>query len=373
MLPVGAGGNAGARSGGDLACAPHDRTSGDDALDWVCERKSDLLPVRPAMIPPRENTRLLGHEAAVGAFYNAAASGRLHHAWLIGGPHGIGKATLAYRFTRWLLAGGTAADLSVAPDLPAARRVAANTHADLLTIERRFDDKRKKMQTEIVIDTVHEVGKFLRLTPGEGGWRVVIVDGAEQMNRNAANALLKLLEEPPKRAILLLVSHAPGRLLPTIRSRCRTLNLAPLAIADVETLLGVYAPDLSDAGRMKLARLSEGSIGTALTLAAEDGVAIAGLVDEALAADAPLAPARAQAIADVLARSEDGFTVFMDLLRSGLAAATRQAARDGVGGSLAGKVSLWQEFARMEREVVNLNLDKRAAIIVALSQLPNGS
>jgi len=324
------------------------------------------------MIPPRENTLLLGHAAAVRALHHAAASGRLHHAWLIGGPHGIGKATLAYRFARWLLAGGTAEDLSVAPDLPAAKRVAANTHADLLTIERRFDDKRKKMQSEIVIDTVHEVGKFLRLTPGEGGWRVVIVDGAEQMNRNAANALLKLLEEPPSQAILLLVSHAPGRLLPTIRSRCRSLNLAPLPDADVETLLGVYAPELGGAERAKLARLSQGSIGTAMTLAAEDGVAIAGLVDEALAAAAPLPPARAQAIADLLARSEDGFTVFMDLLRSGLATATRQAARAGTG-SLAGKVALWQEFARMERDVVNLNLDKRAAIIVALSQLPNGS
>jgi DNA polymerase-3 subunit delta' len=325
------------------------------------------------VIPPRENTLLLGHEAAVRAFHNAAASGRLHHAWLIGGPHGIGKATLAYRFARWLLAGGTAEDLSVPPDLPAAKRVAANTHADLLTIERRFDDKRKKMQTEIVIDTVHEVGKFLRLTPGEGGWRVVIVDGAEQMNRNAANALLKLLEEPPKRAILLLVSHAPGRLLPTIRSRCRSLNLAPLASGDVESLLGVYAPELGHAEQAKLARLSEGSIGTAMTLAAGDGVAIAGLVDEALAAASPLPPARAQAIADVLGRSEDGFSVFMDLLRAGMAKATRQAARSGSGGSLAGQVSLWQEFARMEREVINLNLDKRAAIIVALSQLPNGS
>jgi DNA polymerase-3 subunit delta' len=325
------------------------------------------------VIPPRENTLLLGHPAAQHAFYAAAASGRLHHAWLIGGQPGIGKATLAYRFARWLLAGGTAEDLSVPMELPAAKRLAAGTHADLLTIERRFDDKRKKMQSEIVIDTVHEVGRFLRLTPGEGGWRVVIVDGAEEMNRNAANALLKLLEEPPRQAILLLVSHAPGRLLPTIRSRCRSLNLAPLADADVERLLGIYAPELAIPERRKLAGLSEGSIGTAMTLAAEDGVAIAGLVDEALAANAALPPARAQAIADTLARSEDGFTVFMDLLRAGIARATRQAARSGNGGSLAGQVSLWQELARMEREVINLNLDKRAAVIVALSQLPNGS
>jgi DNA polymerase-3 subunit delta' len=320
---------------------------------------------------PRGNSLLMGHQAAVRALYGAATSGRLHHAWLIGGQHGIGKATLAYRFARWLLAGGVSEDLSVDAGLPAFKRVAANTHADLLTIERRFDDKRKKMQSEIVIDTVHEVGKFLRLTAGEDGWRVVVVDGAEEMNRNAANALLKLLEEPPKRAILLLVSHAPGRLLPTLRSRCRSLNLSSLAAAEVETLLGIYAPELDATERGKLARLSEGSIGRALNLAAEDGVAIAGLVDEALQAKKPLPPGRAQAIADTLARSEDGYTVFMDLLRAGLASGTRAAARAGTGGSaLAGNVALWQEFGRMEREVQGLNLDKRAAIVVVLNQLP---
>jgi DNA polymerase-3 subunit delta' len=217
-----------------------------------------------------------------------------------------------------------------------------------------------------VIDTVHEVGRFLRLTPGEGGWRVVVVDGAEDMNRNAANALLKLLEEPPKRAILLLVSHAPGRLLPTIRSRCRTLNLGPLAEADVGALLAAQAPEVSSEDRSKITGLAEGSIGRALTLAAEGGVAMAALVDEALAA--PVPPARAQAMADAAARAEDGYEVFMSLLRSGLAASARRNARAG-RQRLAGQVTLWQEFGRLEREVQNLNLDQRAAIVVALSQL----
>ncbi len=318
------------------------------------------------MTEPRANPDFPGHAGAVASLYSAASSGRLHHAWLIGGQKGIGKATLAYRFARWLLAGGTAADLALDAKSPVFKRVAANTHADLLTIDLRFDEKRKKMQSEIVIDTVHEVGKFLRLTPGEGGWRVVVVDGAEDMNRNAANALLKLLEEPPKRAILLLVSHAPGRLLPTIRSRCRSLNLAPLPEPDVMHLLGAYAPELPAADRARLARLAEGSIGSALTLAAEGGVAMAGLVDEALGARIP--PARAQAIADAAARAEDGFEIFFALLRAGLAARTRAAARQR-GGALAEQVTLWQEFGRIEREVQNLNLDKRAAVIVALSQL----
>jgi DNA polymerase-3 subunit delta' len=318
------------------------------------------------MIPPRANPAFVGHRGAVAAFYGAAEAGRLHHAWLIGGQEGIGKATLAFRFARWLLAGGDTADLSVAPGNPVFKRVAANTHADLLTIDRRFDEKRKKIQSEIVIDTVHEVGKFLRLTPGEGGWRVVVVDGAEDMNRNAANALLKLLEEPPKRAILLLVSHAPGRLLPTIRSRCRRINLSPLAEAEVAGLLAAQAPELSPEEGSKITGLAVGCFGRALTLAAEGGVAMAALVDEALAA--PVPAARAQAMADAAARAEDGFTVFMSLLRTGLAATARRDARLG-GRRLAGKVSLWQEFGRLEREVQNLNLDQRAAIVVALSQL----
>jgi DNA polymerase-3 subunit delta' len=318
------------------------------------------------VIPPRANPAFVGHQGAVTALVGAAVAGRLHHAWLIGGQEGIGKATLAYRFARWLLAGADTADLSVAASNPVFKRVAANTHADLLTIDRRFDEKRKKMQSEIVIDTVHEVGRFLRLTPGEGGWRVVVVDGAEDMNRNAANALLKLLEEPPRRAILLLVSHAPGRLLPTIRSRCRRINLSTLADAEVAALLAEQAPELSAADRSRITGLAEGSIGRALTLAAEGGVAMAALVDEALAAAVP--PARAQAMADAAARAEDGFEVFMSLLRSGLAAAARRKARIGVP-RLAGDVTLWQEFGRLEREVQNLNLDQRAAIVVALSQL----
>ncbi len=319
------------------------------------------------MTEPRANPDFLGHGAAVAAMHAAATSGRLHHAWLIGGQRGIGKATLAYRFARWLLAGATSEDLSVDPGHPAFKRVAANTHADLLTIDRRFDEKRKKMQGEIVIDTVHEVGKFLRLTPGEGGWRVVVVDGAEDMNRNAANALLKLLEEPPKRAILLLVSHAPGRLLPTIRSRCRTLNLAPLHDAEVLSLLDSHAPDLAVPDRRRIAGLAEGSIGTALTLADETGIALSTLVDEALAA--PVPAARAQAMADAAARAEGGFEIFMALLRAGLAATTRRAARQPSGGNLAGRVAVWQEFGKIEREVDILNLDKRAAVIVALNQL----
>lgn len=320
---------------------------------------------------PRANPVFAGHEAAVAALHHAATSGRLHHGWLLTGPPGIGKTTLAFRFARWLLAGGVTTDFSIPESAPLFRRIAAGTHPDLFTAERRLNEKTEKLQSEIVIATIREANKFMRLTPAEGGWRVIIVDGAEDMNPNTANALLKMLEEPPARAILLLTSAAPGRLLPTIRSRCRALPMAALPAQDMHALLAEYAPQLGIAERTRLVELAEGSIGNALALAAEDGIALAALVDEAL--DAPVAPSRAQAIADTVARTMEGvdkFETFFALLRARLAARTRAAARaGGAAPPLAGAVGLWQEFGRMEREVLLLNLDKRAAVVVALTQL----
>src|SRR5581483_7887541 len=189
--------------------------------------------------PPRANPMLLGHDAAALALHQLFEAGRLPHAVLLGGPRGIGKATFAFRLARFVLARSSAAELAapalfVAPEGPAAglvippdsgtfRRVAAGGHADLLTVERAYDPRRRRLRSEIVVDDTREIAAFLRLTPAEGGWRVVVVDGADEMNRNAANALLKILEEPPRQTLLILVAHSPGRLLPTIRSRCRRL------------------------------------------------------------------------------------------------------------------------------------------------------
>lgn len=326
------------------------------------------------LLEPRANPLFRGHEEAVHALHHAAISGRLHHGWLLAGPSGIGKATLAYRFARWLLAGGQSADLSIPESSGVFRRVSANTHPDFFIAERRINAKTEKLQGEIVIATIQEASAFMRLTPAEGGWRVVLVDGAEDMNPNAANALLKLLEEPPPRAILLLVSAAPGRLLPTIRSRCRVLPMSPLPDETMQALLTDYAPELNKAERARLIELSEGSIGNALNLADGDGMAMAGLVDEVL--DGAVKPARAQAIADQVARAIEGadrFELFFALLRTRLAARTRAAARAGQNGvktaQLSHNVTLWQDFGKLEREVLGLNLDKRAAILVALEQL----
>ncbi len=327
---------------------------------------------------PRANPLLLGHEATEAMLAEAIRAGRLHHAWLITGPEGIGKATLAFRFARRLLAGGSPADDLALPDRhPTFRRVAAASHADLLTVERTLNE-RGKLRAEIVIDDVRKVADFLRRTPAEGGWRVVVLDGAEDLNRNAANALLKVLEEPPPRAILLLVCSAAGRLMPTIRSRCRKLPLGPLDEKTVRTLLTRYQPDLPEDDTARIAAIAEGSIGRALALAAGGGVTQAGLVDDILANLDKLDIGRAHAVADALGRDEDAFSTFMDLLAAGLAAAVRDAARGHedpdqarlLGARpLAAWVDVWHALKRLQTETEDAYLDKRQAVVSGLSML----
>ena len=198
-------------------------------------------------LAPRENPILIGHGAAEAVFEEAVVAGRVHHAWLLTGPAGVGKATLAYRFARRLLASGDPND----PANPVFRRIAASSHADVLTLEREFNEKTKKMKTGIAVDQTRDVTGFMHLTPAEGGWRVVIVDGAEDMNPSAANALLKILEEPPRRAILFLTADAPGRLLPTIRSRCRRLQLNPLGEAEMAAAMARLLPEMEPGGAGK--------------------------------------------------------------------------------------------------------------------------
>lgn len=330
---------------------------------------------------PRANPELVGHAAAEAALAEAVRAGRLHHAWLITGPPGIGKATLAFRFARWLLAGAAGEDLYVPPDHPVFRRVAAASHADLRTIEREWDEKRKRMRGEIVVDTARELTEFLHLTPAEGGWRVVVVDGAEDMNASAANAVLKMLEEPPRRAVLLVVSSAPGRLLPTVRSRCRRLRLNPLDAAEVAGLLARHHPDIDPERCQRLAAMAEGSPGRALVFAGVDGVALAELVAGALAALPALDVGRAHAIVDQVGRDEAAFGIFMGLLRDTVAAAVRDAARGRADPDqtrllgarpLAAWVDVWQGLCDLQDDTEAFHLDRRQAIVNGLGLLAGG-
>lgn len=330
---------------------------------------------------PRANPHLLGHEATEAMLAEAIRAGRLHHAWLVTGPQGIGKATLAFRFARRLLAGGMpGGDLALAETHPTFRRVAAGSHADLLTVERTLNE-RGKLRQEIVVDDVRRIADFLRRTPAEGGWRVVVLDGAEDLNRNAANALLKVLEEPPPRAILLLVCAAAGRLMATIRSRCRRLSLGPLAEPVVASLLARYAPELAAEDAARLAAIAEGSIGRALTLSTGGGVSQAALADEVLGNVDKIDIARAHAVADALARDEDAFGTFMELLAAGIAAAVRDAARGRADPDqarllgdrpLAAWVDVWHALKRLQGETEGAYLDKRQAVVSGLTMLATG-
>tara|TARA_A100001037_G_scaffold306512_1_gene352250 strand:+ start:6012 stop:7097 length:1086 start_codon:yes stop_codon:yes gene_type:complete len=230
---------------------------------------------------PRETSVLLGHEAAEAELLSAWSQGRFAHSLLISGPRGVGKATLAYRIARFVLSGdgagnlfGTPDSLAVPDDDPVFRRVASNSHADLKIVERSFDPKRERRREEIVVGDVRELVTFFSMTAAEGDWRVAIVDAADEMNRNAANALLKTLEEPPAHGLVILVAHVPGRVPATLRSRCRRLTLQPLAPDLVGQIIAGQRPDITEDQRESLARLAEGSPGRALALADSNGLAL---------------------------------------------------------------------------------------------------
>ena len=319
---------------------------------------------------PRENLVLFGHKAAEQTFVDAEASGRLHHAWLLTGPQGVGKATLAWRMARRLLAAGADGN-SLAT--PAVRRIVAGSHADVLTLEREVDARTKKLKRDVAVDQVRELAGFLHLTPAEGGWRVVVVDGAEDMNRNSANALLKLLEEPPKRAVLLLTSDAPGRLLPTIRSRCRRLRLDGLSGGEMAAALRHLLPDQDEDARRELALVADGAPGRAVELAEEGALALATLVRSVLAAER-IGVARMHEVADQATKGDTAFSTFMELLQSGLGDAVRAAAR-GNGNAVAARRPLaewgevWHALGRLQSETERFNLDKRSAVIAGLELL----
>jgi DNA polymerase III subunit delta' len=236
---------------------------------------------------PRETPALIGHHAAEQAFLDAFRAGKLHHGWMITGPLGLGKATLAWKIARFLLAtpdddGGMFAappptTLDIPADHPIAHRLAALSEPRLFLLRRAWDDNTRKLKSMITVDEVRKLKNYFSLSAADGGRRVAIIDAVDEMNTAAANALLKLLEEPPPNVTLLLISHQPSRLLPTIRSRCRELRLSPLSADDMATALALTgdAPE----NPLPLAELSGGSVGEAIRIMNLDGMKLyAGII-----------------------------------------------------------------------------------------------
>lgn len=341
---------------------------------------------------PREAVQLFGHEAAQGELSRAFAFGHMHHAWLICGGIGIGKATLAYRLARFVLASPAEreeAHLTVAPASSAVRQVRALSHPGLLVLRRPYDPRSKKFMSVITVDEVRRLKSFLGLTAGDEAWRVIIVDSADELNPNAANAILKSLEEPPPRTLFVLISSEPGALLPTIRSRCRRVDLSPLGSAELRgaaqaalDAAGIDAPDAAQWSRVEL--LAEGSVRRALQLVTAGGLesyeGISRILNALPRVDWPAAHALADALA--ASGSEQRFDAFIDLLLDtlGRLGRNRTLAHPGsADATLADRLiapdrlsdwaDMWGAILREKSETDLLNLDRKAFLLRILNRL----
>jgi DNA polymerase-3 subunit delta' len=321
---------------------------------------------------PRETLILEGQDQVLARAARALRQGRPPSAWLITGAPGTGKATLAYRIARYLLAYGTSdagpQDLSVAEDQGDARQVMAQSHPGLLVLKRAINPKTGKLMTVLSVDEIRRLADFFGMTSGAGGWRVAIVDTADDMNDNAANALLKMLEEPPAHALLLLLSNTPGRLLPTIRSRCQRLDLRPLSDDVMERLLARHLPDMAASERASLARLSGGSLGAALMLATGDGADLAREADHLIEHAATPDLLALLTLGEKLSRMRDGLDQFGQFLIEALTDRIRARAHAGQGNldrwlDLLGRIE--QGFGR----AAGLHLEPRQTILTAARDL----
>lgn len=337
-----------------------------------------------AVTHPRETSLLFGHREAEAALLSAYRSGRIPHAWLIGGPQGIGKATLAYRMARFVLAHAQplapavqrAEDLAIDPDDAVARQVAAGSHGGLLTLERTAND-RGVMRTVITVDETRETIAFFGSTAAAEGWRVCIVDTVDELNPNAANALLKILEEPPQRSLFLLVSHAPARVLATIQSRCRKLRLRPLATDDVIGAASSVANiDPSDAALREAAEASEGSVARALALLGGDALKLQQRTAALLARLPQVDPRELHTLGDSLGTSDRvALAAFVDGIDRWIA---ERLHADDVNANqnlprLARLAEVWEKIVRAARDTETYNLERKPLVFSVFGWLADAT
>lgn len=350
------------------------------------EQEERLRPDRIEGWPAPEQQHVWHGPAHVEhALLDAYRSGRMHHAWLLGGPKGVGKATLAYRFARFILANpnpaavAEAADLSVPPEHPVARKVATRAHPNLLVLERPYDEQNKRFKSQLAVDEIRKTVSFFGSTGGEDNWRVAIVDPADDLNASSANALLKILEEPPARSLFLIVSHAPGRALPTIRSRSRKLDVPPLSGGVIGSALAKSDIDDLVPDDLELAgALAEGSLRRAIFLAQGGGLALHRDMNALLSRLPQLDIEAAHALADKVAArgNDDAWVGFRETLAGWLNRRVRGEAEPG-GFALAPSVErtplerwaeVWEKLHETTETADEFNLDrKRAALSILMA------
>jgi DNA polymerase-3 subunit delta' len=323
---------------------------------------------------PREAQHLFGHAEAERTLLEAYRGGRLPHAWLIGGPRGVGKATLAYRMARFVLAHPdpnapavqSARSLEVDPEHPVARRMAVQAQGDLLVLERTLNDK-GKLRQDIAVDEVRKTVSFFGSTAGEGGWRIAIVDAVDELNPSGANALLKIIEEPPPRALLLLVSHARGTVMPTIRSRCRVLDLRPLSTPDVAQAVASAVGRETDAEVMAAAAVADGSVGRALTMLDGCALALRERLTQMLDRLPDVDPTALHGLGEAMGGVDpQPLATFVDTVNAWLSArlALPQDPRQ-----MARIAEVWDKVNRAAGEVGEFNLERKPLVFSVFNQL----
>jgi DNA polymerase III subunit delta' len=324
---------------------------------------------------PRDTQHLYGHAEAEAAVLAAWAQARLPHAILIGGPSGIGKATLAYRIARFVLAQPDAGNsqaansLEVPADHRARRQISAQSHPDLLVLRRQLNPDTEKLRSEIRVDDIRRTVPFFGSTAAAGGYRIAIVDSAEELNRNGANALLKVLEEPPPLSLLLIVSHAPGRLLATIRSRCQRLALRPLSAENVERAVTDVADTNDEIPRDQIKEAcaaSAGSVRHALELLLGESLEVRNLTASLLARLPALDGEGLHTLGERIRRNEE-LTIFAETVGDWIAAAATDTAEPPA--RLARLATAWENVRRATVEAEVFNLDRKPLVFQVFSTL----
>jgi len=327
------------------------------------------------IVRPQQNPNLFGHADIIAFLSKMRAQNHLASALLFEGPRGVGKASLAFHFALAMLSDHPHDHLgSIDEDCAVWRQIARGSHPALMHVSRPFDAKTEKFRTAITVEEMRKVNHFMHQSQPDNGWRIVIIDPADDMNRNSANALLKILEEPPRRALFILISHHKGRLLPTIRSRCQTLHFKPLGVQDLTRALEVIAPPIGF-GRnpqqdAELVQKAQGSVRQALLLLQFGGLEIARALDDFLDM-ASFNPGAANNLATILSGREAQvqFDYFIDYLLHQLGSRAHQCALAGDLLAAEQLAILYECLSGEISEALAYNLDRKHFIAVLLTKL----